>query len=474
MTERPIRLCSVATAPADVAVLEALGRIAPDQVEHVLTLGDPDMDRLARDFTPMRPGRGQPGGGHFAGSAQALETGPAMAPAQLEAIDALTRGPDRDAFNHHGVQDLQDYQHITHIAYDVLGRMLQEERITHVLFFDSPGSFYETCLTHAARALGLEVLILRRGIFPDQLVSMRNEQDLGHLATRPEDTDAASVPVPDNRIDATDGQVLVDVQDTPGRSRLRDIGQMITYLLARDPLKLLNPVGMARILRRMRQIPGQAATWRDPYFKFFHTGPLAYFDYLTGGATPLVDRHQPFVYFRMPCQPAMTDGRYRDPLLAVERLAEILPEGHMIYVEDPQRRNGNVRSSLSFHRLNRIKQVRVVPNGANSHDMLAQAVAAADVAGSLGWGAICAGKPVLCFGSAWWADAPGVTRYRPGLSFDDVLSNPPDQGALERFAGVIQARSHSVQPGAEQVARLVLDLFAGHVPHSFDPMETCP
>lgn len=497
MTDRPIRLCSVATAAPNVAVLDALKRIGGDEIEHVVHLGGRDADYKANNFFRMRAVKGKRGDmmedDRFAGAARELEWGPDMAAAQIEAIDNLTRGSDHMAYKHHGIQDLQDYQHITHIAHDVLGRMLQQERITHVLFFDIPHMFYDTCLKHAAEALGLEVLILRQSFFPRQFFSMRNSYDLGHLAPRAGDANAEPHPLPEGGPDLFYMKGVKQEREAPGGLSLRGIGQMITHLFVNDPLKLLNPVFMTRLLRRMRRISGQFPKWRDPYFHFFHTDHLAYFEYIASLEDTAPDLDRPFVYFPMQLQPEMTTsslgGRYRDQVLALERLAEILPDGHMIYVKENPKQNGKMRSPLFFHRLERIKQVQLMPSYANSQELLSKSVAVANVSGTVGWEAVSAGKPVLCFGSTWWADAPGVTRYRPGLTFDDVIGNAPDRAAVERFAGVLQARSHkgnvqrqfaradAEQPdevNAEAIAKTVLDLFAGHVDHTFDRLESRP
>lgn len=497
MTDRPIRLCCVATAAPNAAVIDALKRIAAERIEHVVHLGGKDADYKANNFFRMRAVKGGRGdlmdSDHFTGSARTLEAGPGMVAAQIEAIDNLTRGSDRMAYKHHGIQDLQDYQHITHIAHDVMGRMLQQERITHVLFFDIPHMFYDTCLKHAADALGLDVLILRQSFFPRQFFSMRNSYDLGRLAPRPEDANAAPHPLPEGGPDLFYMKGVKQEREAPGGLSLRGIGQMITHFLVNDPVKLLNPAYMTRLLRRMRRISGQFPKWRDPYFHFFHTDHLAYFEYIAEVENTEPDMDRPFVYFPLQWQPEMTTsslgGRYRDQVLALERLAEILPEGHMIYVKENPKQNGKLRSPLFFHRLNRIKQVQLMPSYANSQELLAKSVAVANVSGTVGWEAISAGKPVLCFGATWWADAPGVTRYRPGLTFDEIMNNIPDRAAAERFAGVLQARSHTgnvqrqfvradaEQPqdvNAEAIAQTVLDLFAGRVPHTFDPVETRP
>jgi hypothetical protein len=311
------------------------------------------------------------------------------------------------------------------------------------------------------------------------------------MAARDSDADAPPADLPEGAVDLFYMKGVGQQDSAPGRLSARGIGQMIAHHLVNAPLKLLNPVYMARTIRRMRSIAGRFPDWRDPFFHFFHTDHLAYFDYLAEveGKEPELD--QPFVYFPLQLQPEMTTsslgGRYRDQILAIERLAEMLPEGHRIYVKENPKQTGKMRSPLFFHRLDRIKQVELMPSYASSAELLTRSVAVANVSGTVGWEAVTAGKPVLCFGATWWADAPGVTRYRPGLTFQQVLDNRPDRSAVARFAGRLQARSHSgnVQrhfaradtdsndaENAEQVARIVLDLLQGNIPLTFDPPET--
>jgi len=490
----PIRLAVVATAEDNVQALAALRILAGDRIEHVVHLGGAQADYKANNFFRMRPVRGTRGdlmeADFFTGAAAALETGPDMAAAQWEAIDNLTRGSDQMAYKFHGVRDVQDYQHITHIAHDVMAAMLLREGITHVLFFDIPHMFYDTCLRQAAEALGIEVLILRQSFFPRQFFSMRGAMQLGHMAPRASDAEAAPVTLAKGPADLFYMKGVGQDRDAPGRLSLRAVAQMIAHHAVNAPLKLLNPVYMARLLRRMHRLAGRFPKWRDPFHHFFHTDHMAYFDQLAEVEDTEPDLDRPFVYFPMQWQPEMTTsslgGRYRDQLLAVERLAEMLPEGHLIYVKENPKQNGKMRSPLFFHRMNRIKSVRLMPSHANSQTLLAHSVAVANISGTVGWEGVLAGKPVLCFGATWWAEAPGVTCYRAGLGFDDLLANTATHADAEGFAGRLQARSHAgnVQrhfnradadlPDAENadlVARAVLDLLEGRVPHSFDPIE---
>jgi Capsule polysaccharide biosynthesis protein len=492
-----IRLAVVATAADNVQALQALRALAGDRIEHVVHLGGKDADYKANNFFRMRPVGAKRGdlmqGDCFTGAAAALDTGPGMETAQREAIDNLTRGSDQMAYKFHAIQDVQDYHHITHIAHDVMAGMLLREGITHVLFFDIPHMFYDTCLRQAAEALGLEVLILRQSFFPRQFFSMRGAMELGHMVPRAADADAAPVTLPEGGPHLFYMKGVKQEREAPGRLTLRAVVQMITHHAVNAPFKLLNPVYMTRLMRRMHRLAGRFPKWRDPFHQFFHTDHLAYFDQLAEAEETEPDLTRPFVYFPMQWQPEMTTsslgGRYRDQLLALERLAAMLPEGHLIYVKENPKQNGKMRSPLFFHRMNRIKAVRLMPSHANSQTLLANSVAVANISGTVGWEGVLAGKPVLCFGATWWAEVPGVTRYRPDLRFDEVLANSPTRDDAERFAGVLQARSHAgnVQrqfiradatlPDAENadlVARTILDLLDGRTRHSFDPLESSP
>lgn len=488
----PIRLAAVATAVPAIKALAALQEMAGDEIEHVVHLGGRDADFKANGFFRMRPVQARRGdlmdGDRFTGAARALEWGPDMAAAQMEAIDNLSRGSDRMAYKFHGVRSFQDYQHLAHIARDAMGRMLQRERITHVLFFDIPHMFYDTCLKQAAQALGVKVLILRQSFFPRQFFSMQDSYDQGHLGPPSSDEVITPYSLPEGGPDLFYMKGIGAARAAPGRLSARGIGQMLSHHLVNAPLKLLNPVYMLRLLRRMRGIAGQFPQWRDPFFHFFHPDHLGYFDHIARYEGQAVELDRPFVYFPLQLQPEMTTsslgGRYRDQILAIEQLANLLPDDHLIYVKENPKQTGKMRSALFLTRLERIAQVRIMPSHADSQTLLSHATAVANVSGTVGWEAVCAGKPVLCFGAAWWSEAPGVTRYRPGLSWIEVLDTVSEKPAVESFAGRLQARSHpgnvqrqfaaaddgvSDEANARHVAAEILALLKGEVRLTFDP-----
>jgi hypothetical protein len=225
--------------------------------------------------------------------------------------------------------------------------------------------------------------------------------------------------------------------------------------------------------------------WRDPFARFFGHGSLDYAETIAGLEDTPVDLDRPFVYFALQLQPEMTTsilgGRYRDQALAIEHLAAMLPEDHLLYVKENPKQGPAYRSPMFFHRLRRIPKVRLMPSHANTHALTRAASFVATISGTVAWEAICAGRPALIFGDSWMQDLPGVHRYCPDLSFADVAGAGPDHDALERAVGRLMAASHAgtlprhvarLDPdhdeaaNAVDVAATILDLLTGRRPLS--------
>lgn len=138
-----------------------------------------------------------------------------------------------------------------------------------------------------------------------------------------------------------------------------------------------------------------------------------------------LDRLRKYVYFPLHLQPEMTTdtlgGIYEDQLLALERLARILPEDHLIYVKENPAQTYYKRNAEFFCRLGAIHKVVLVHPNTDTYDLMENAVFVATITGTAGWEAITAGKPCLCFGYAWYRSMVGVIQYHAGIKFDDIV-----------------------------------------------------
>ena len=152
------------------------------------------------------------------------------------------------------------------------------------------------------------------------------------------------------------------------------------------------------------------------------------------------DPSPPYVYASLHMQPEMaTDllgGRYGDQLLMLEHLSRSLPEDFVIYVKEHPQQKMHMRDQSYFERLKMIPRVRYLRVEQSPFAIIKGARAVAAVSGTAGWEALQMGKPVLCFGAAWYRGFPGVFEWRNGPSeaVSAAMSFEPDLDALQAAA----------------------------------------
>ena len=137
------------------------------------------------------------------------------------------------------------------------------------------------------------------------------------------------------------------------------------------------------------------------------------------------DQSKRFVYFPLHVQPEMTTdtlgGIYEDQLLAIERLAQLLPDNIYISVKENPAQTYYKRGEEFFTRLFSIPKVVLVTPETNTYDLIEHAEFVATITGTAGWEAITAGKKCLCFGYAWYRSLAGIIRYTANTTYEDIL-----------------------------------------------------
>jgi hypothetical protein len=149
-----------------------------------------------------------------------------------------------------------------------------------------------------------------------------------------------------------------------------------------------------------------------------------------------MDSSKKFVYFPLQMQPEMTTstlgGVYRDQILAIERVSNIIPNGWFIYVkENPKQLEGH-RGDYFFKRLSLIKSVRYISKEVNSFDLINGCEFVATITGTAGWEALMVEKPALIFGLTWYQEFEGIIKYHNGLTLKDILDIKIDRDRVER------------------------------------------
>ena len=108
--------------------------------------------------------------------------------------------------------------------------------------------------------------------------------------------------------------------------------------------------------------------------------------------------------------------------------------------------------------------------------------ATSSISGTVGWEAVRKGKPALVFGPTWYADFPGVQRWREGLRFEDIVGQPPEHARLEQAVGqflhqghegIVERHYKTLVPDFDEgrntasVGQAVADLLRGRVATTF-------
>ena len=447
----PRRIIAIGRGEILVAVFDRLKNIYSTEFDHFVHIGGSNADLNMSCLLRMSKKKGRSGHlmeeDYFSGAASKLIASSSLDKSILVGLDNLQRGAEEFRYNPHPIEGFHDSQHYYHIVVDVLANILLRERIDLAIFFNIPHLFYDTLLYQVAKVLNIETLILSPSNFPNLYYSLRTIEDCGNLPPLPQ------------------GQFLepmaIDSNETPNWHYMKSIAQergelghlsimriihLFVYLLTRSPQKLLQPLYIFRLVKRMSHISSVFPKWRDPFADFFHVKHLVYFETLAEFESDKINMDQKFVYFPLQLQPELTTssfgGRYADQALAIEQLACIVPDDCLIYVKENPKQTGKMRGTIFFHRLRRIRNIRLLPSYANTHELTDRAEFVATVSGTVGWEAICKGKNTLVFGTPWYRSFPGVVVYRDGLKFEDICNMTFDHHQLEQHYSWLRLRLH--------------------------------
>ena len=151
-----------------------------------------------------------------------------------------------------------------------------------------------------------------------------------------------------------------------------------------------------------------------------------------------VDFSKDYVYVPLHLQPEMTVDTiglsYRDQLLAVEKVRNIIPKDWYIYIKENPKQTRESRDEKFFKRLNAIAKVKWVPGDTNTYDLIDGAKFVATVTGTAAWEAVTGGKPALVFGVPWFQNFPGIIKYNDSIDWRDIVSCKWNHDDLEKMA----------------------------------------
>lgn len=349
--------------------------------------------------------------------------------------------------------------------------LLQNE-INSVVFFAMPEGLNELILYQAAKAQNVDVLILCQSPVSDQFFSFRSIEDCGNY-------DKKAQPSADVRYSDEDTSTKRTHQNSQSNSQVSissDILKICKFLLKVRSPKVFNPAYILKRAKNLQDAPVDIGLWKDPYAKFFYCKSVAYFEFFTNNHTNIIDLKEKYVYFPLQ-SPAdlhteLLISRFGDQLLALERLASLLPTEYKIFVKSDQSGNSDYLTAMFFHRIKRIQNVVRLPSCFKAEQLIDHSEFVATVNSKDGWEALSRDKKVLVFGHPWYRYLPGAYRYHDNFECSEITETEFSNSDFQRQINCLIDQSHSGQLAVTnenelQTAKTIFDLVFNRINVTF-------
>ena len=322
---------------------------------------------------------------------------------------------------------------------------LLRNEIDFVVFLAMPEGLNEIILYQAAKVQNVGVLILCQSPVSNQFFSFRSIQDCGNYDKNTEAKSDVRRSDEDIFTKRTHQHSQIDVQG----SNISDVLKICRFLLKARSAKLFNPVYILGRAKHLQDAPADIGLWKDPFAKFFYCKSVAYFEFFTSDLTRNFDLNQKFVYFPLQ-SPAdlhteISINRFGDQLLALERLASMLPEEYTIFVKSDQFQNSDYLTAMFFHRIKRIQNVVRLPSSFGVEQLIDHSEFVATVNSKDGWQALTREKKVLIFGHPWYRNLPGAYRYHDDIECSEIAESEFSNSEFQRQINCLIDQSHAGQ-----------------------------
>ena len=354
---------------------------------------------------------------------------------------------------------------------------LFQNEINSVVFLTMPEGLSELVLYHAAKAQNIDVLILCQSPVSDHYFSFRSIQDCGNYDQKAEiKTD---IWYSNNGISSSliDQHSRVNCQG----SNSSEILKICWFLLKVRSLKLLNPAYILRRAKHLHDAPDDIDLWKDQFAKFFYCSSVAYFEFLTSDHSSQFNLSEKFVYFPLQSPTELHSeipiNRFGDQLLALERLASMLPRDYKIVVKSDQFRNSDYLTAMFFHRIKRIQNVVRLPSCFGVEQLIDHSKFVATVNSNDGWEALTREKKVLVFGHPWYRNLPGAHQYHDRFVHSEITESEFNNLEFQDQVNCLFDQSHTGQltttsENASSIASTILDLVFNRTNVTFQSPST--
>ncbi|MEL6618252.1 MAG: hypothetical protein AAFP16_05205 [Pseudomonadota bacterium] len=404
-------------------------------------------------------------------------------------VDQMTRYAPGIATRAHRLERFYEYRDHFHLTARKVLAYLQRNKVSTVLYMNIPHMGDDYMFYRVAEWLGLPVIMLVTSLFRHRFFSTRSLEGFGllqHHAVAPEKGIA-------ERLDEELRSAVSIYMGGSYRMRegTRSTAQTLSalsILLTKCPRLLRQPLAFRQALGEVHRIRHSLGKYRRAKREIGAGRRAEIFLKWIGGLERDIDTlPERIVYLAMHYQPEMTSspqgGRYVDQALLIEELSARLPQGVTLVAKENPLQAASNRGPEFIDRVSRCPNVIVAHPQMDTQALLAKSEMVATITGTVGWEAIKAGKPCLCFGYSWYRDCTGVTQFTPQTDVARAMTEYPDPHSTDAFLSSLIARAHdgviyeaffkdqSTAYAAENQAaipKLFADLMSGSVAPTFD------
>lgn len=288
--------------------------------------------------------------------------------------------------------------------------LLIEKGVNHVIFSVPPIIGYDYLCYLAAKRLKIKTTMCYQSLFPDRFFYFNDLENFGDFSNMEDDHSIQEVPTIDWGFKKNLFYMKEGVIRLPPNHLSRFIRQSFRHGLRKSS----KPVRYSGVIENYLQ----AKDFRN-YYSIFAKNSSD------------LDLSEPYVYFPLHLQPELTTtgfgGKYSDQLDAIERISDMIPHGWRVLVKENPKQDYQQRGAEFFRRLSTIKNATYIAKEVDTYYLMAHSQFVATITGTAGWESITGGKPCLVFGLAWYAQIPGVIKYTPTITVDEILKTNIDQ-----------------------------------------------
>jgi len=304
----------------------------------------------------------------------------------------------------------QEYKNIFNLYFDYFSKILVEKKIELLIYYMLPHFGSDYILYLIAKHMNLKQILIYQSLVPNRFFYVHDLDDFGKFEKIAAEFEHEYIKVP------------------------KKLEKKLFYM------KYIKPKHKSCIVNYFKNF-GRWIYKKHGYMSFcgFHKLFFECINFKKNYnkfAKKEIDLNKKFVYFPLQWQPELTTstlgGIYKDQLLAIERIRNLIPNEWKIYVKENPKQLGEYRGKYFFERLKKIPNVEYISKEVNTYDLLKNCQFSATITGTVGWESITGGKPTLIFGNAWYEKLPGVIKYSSKTSLEDILNTKINHTLLEK------------------------------------------